>query len=304
MPNNLITIQEYSREEILESLELAKKFEQEPNRPLLNDKVIASLFYEPSTRTKLSFEAAASRLGAKVIGFSDTKITSETKGETLRDTIKIVTNYADLIVIRHPLDGSARFVAEIASVPVINAGDGSNQHPTQTLLDLYSILKTQGTLENLQINIVGDLKYGRTVHSLIHAMSHFSPSFIFISPKELRLPEEYRNLLDSKNISYVESTDLDEGIKEASIIYMTRVQGERFSDPIEYEKVKESYRLTLPMLEGCKPNMKILHPLPRVNEIDIRVDDSPHAYYFEQAENGIYVRMAIMASLLLKTTDF
>ncbi|MFA5713932.1 MAG: aspartate carbamoyltransferase [Bacteroidales bacterium] len=304
MPNNLITIQEYSKEEILGALELASKFEKEPNRPILSDKVVASLFYEPSTRTKLSFESAAGRLGAKVIGFSDTTVTSETKGESLRDTIKIVTNYADLIVIRHPLDGSARFVAEIATVPVINAGDGTNQHPTQTLLDLYSILKTQGRLENLQITIVGDLKYGRTVHSLIHAMSHFSPSFIFVSPHELRLPQEYRDFLTSQAIPFKESSNLEEGIEGASILYMTRVQKERFSDPVEYEKVKESYRLTLPMLKGALPNMKILHPLPRVNEIEIAVDDSPHAYYFQQAENGIYVRMAIMASLLLKRVDF
>lgn len=209
----------------------------------------------------------------------------------------MVSNYADLIVMRHPLDGSARYASEVSSVPVINAGDGSNQHPTQTLLDLYSILKTQGRLENLKINMVGDLKYGRTVHSLLQAMSHFNPEFLFTSPEELKMPHEYKEFLTKRGIPYRETTNLIDGINDSDIIYMTRVQRERFTDPVEYERVKNVYSLNLSMLEGCKSNMKILHPLPRVNEISQDVDSSHHAYYFEQAENGVYTRMAIIAKL-------
>ncbi len=277
---------------------MAEEFEKNPNQPLFKGKVIASIFFEPSTRTRLSFETAANRLGARVIGFSDSVNTSLSKGETLKDTIKMISNYADLIVMRHPLEGSARYASEISAVPVINAGDGSNQHPTQTLLDLYSIFKTQGTLENLRINIAGDLKYGRTVHSLIQAMSHFSPSFLFTSPAELSLPKEYKDYLKERGIEYKETHNLSEGIADSDIIYMTRVQRERFTDPIEYERVRNVYVLTGPMIKSCKPNMKILHPLPRVNEISIDVDDSTHAYYFEQARNGIYTRMAIITKLL------
>lgn len=298
MPKHLISIHDYTREDIIATLRLAKEFEAEPNRPIFRDKVIASIFFEPSTRTRLSFETAANRLGARIIGFPDGGNTSVTKGESLKDTIKMVSNYADLIIIRHPLEGSARYASEVSSVPVINAGDGANQHPTQTLLDLFSILKTQGTLEGLKLNVAGDLKYGRTVHSLIQAMSHFSPSFTFISPDELKLPREYKEFLLSLKIPFNESSVLTDNINEADIIYMTRVQKERFSDPIEFEKVKNVYSLTNSMLSGCKSSMKILHPLPRVNEIDQDVDNSPHAYYFNQAQNGVYTRMAIIASLL------
>ncbi|MDP3436943.1 MAG: aspartate carbamoyltransferase [Bacteroidales bacterium] len=298
MPKHLISIHDFSREEILKTLKAAAAFEQNPSQPIFADKVIASIFFEPSTRTRLSFEAAANRLGARVIGFSDIGNTSVTKGETLKDTIKMVSNYADLIVIRHPLDGSARYASEVSSVPVINAGDGTNQHPTQTMLDLYSILKTQGKLDNLKINMVGDLKYGRTVHSLLQAMSHFNPSFLFTSPEELKMPQEYKEYLEKLNIPYKETKHLNDGINDADIIYMTRVQRERFTDPIEYERVKNIYSLNLSMISNCKPNMKILHPLPRVNEISQDVDSSNHAYYFEQAENGVYTRMAIIALLL------
>ena len=203
-----------------------------------------------------------------------------------------------MIVMRHPLEGSARYASEISSVPVINAGDGANQHPSQTLLDLYSILKTQNRLDNLKINLVGDLKYGRTVHSLLQAMSHFNPTFIFTSPEELRMPTQYKKYLKGLNISYLETTNLSEGIADSDIIYMTRVQRERFTDPIEYERVKNVYSLNSSMLKGCKETMKILHPLPRVNEISQDVDESAHAYYFQQAENGVYTRMAIIRKLL------
>ena len=298
MIKHLISIHDFSREDILQTLEMAALFEKERSKPIFYDKVIACIFFEPSTRTRLSFETAANRLGARVIGFADAGSTSVTKGETLKDTIKMVSNYADMIVMRHPLEGSARYASEVSSVPVINAGDGANQHPSQTLLDLYSILKTQGKLDNLKINMVGDLKYGRTVHSLLQAMSHFKPTFIFTSPEELKMPPEYKKYLDNLNIPYTETSNLSNGITDSDIIYMTRVQRERFTDPIEYERVKNTYSLNNSMLKGSKETMKILHPLPRVNEISQDVDESNHAYYFQQAENGVYTRMAVISKLL------
>ncbi len=297
MSRNLISIQDFSKEEILEVLKMAAGYEKNPSQPIFRDKVVASIFFEPSTRTRLSFETAANRLGARVIGFSDAGNTSVTKGETIKDTIKMVSNYADLIVMRHPLEGSARYASEISPVPVINAGDGSNQHPSQTLLDLYSIQKTQGRLDNLFINIVGDLKYGRTVHSLLQAMSHFNPTFLFTAPEELKLPNEYKEYLRKRNIRFEETRNLTDGICQSDILYMTRVQRERFTDAIEYERVKNVYSLNNSMLEGAKPNMKILHPLPRVNEIALDVDNSDHAYYFDQAKNGVFTRMAIITKL-------
>ncbi len=265
---------------------------------LLERKVVACLFFEPSTRTRLSFETAINRLGGRVIGFSDASSSSTSKGETLKDTIKIVSNYADLIVMRHPLEGSARFASEQSSVPIINAGDGANQHPTQTLLDLYSIKKTQKTLNDLNIFMVGDLKYGRTVHSLLQAMSHFNPIFNFISPKKLNMPTEYKLWLDNKKIRYFEHDAFTDIISEADILYMTRVQQERFADPMEYEEVKNFYILRNSMLANTKDNLRILHPLPRVNEISTDVDANPKAYYFQQAENGVYARMATIVSIL------
>ena len=298
MKKSLISIRDFTKEEILHVLETPKEFEQNKEQKFLEGKVIASLFFEPSTRTRLSFETAINRLGAKVIGFSDATNTSQSKGETLKDTIKMVSNYVDMIVMRHPLEGSSRYASEVADVPVVNAGDGANQHPSQTLLDLYSILQTQGTLEGLTINMVGDLKYGRTTHSLIQAMSHFNPKFIFTSPDELKMPKEYKGFLDRRNIEYIETDSLDAHLNECDILYMTRVQQERFTDPMEYERVKDVYTLNASMLGSVRDNMKILHPLPRVTEIDQDVDDTPYAYYFKQAENGLYVRMAIISYLL------
>jgi aspartate carbamoyltransferase catalytic subunit len=295
---SLVSITDYSKPEYLKILEVAADFENNSYQNLLNGKVISTLFFEPSTRTRLSFESAISRLGGKVIGFSDASSSSVTKGETLYDTIKVVSNYAELIVMRHPLEGSARYASEHSRVPVVNAGDGANQHPTQTLLDLYSIFKTQGKLENLSISMVGDLKYGRTVHSLLMALSFFNAKFNFISPDELKMPSEYKMYLDKLGLSYTEDKDIGDNIKNADIIYMTRVQKERFSDPIEYERTKNAYVLKNDMLDGSKTTMKVLHPLPRVNEIDQQVDASPHAYYFEQTENGVYVRQAIIALIL------
>ena len=245
---SLISISDYSKDDILRILELAAGFEANPNQPLMRDKVVASLFFEPSTRTRLSFETAMNRLGARVIGFSDASSSSTTKGESLKDTIKMVSNYADLIVMRHPLEGSARYASEQSRVPVINAGDGANQHPTQTLLDLYSIQKTQGTLENLSIVMVGDLKYGRTVHSLLMALSHFNPTFFFVAPKEMSMPREYKRFLQEKGIPFYEQFEMG-NIDKADILYMTRVQKERFSDPIEYERVKNTYVLWMQILK-------------------------------------------------------
>jgi aspartate carbamoyltransferase catalytic subunit len=295
---SLVSINDYSKEEYLQILEIAAKFEENPMQSLLEGHVIATLFFEPSTRTRLSFESAVNRLSGRIIGFADAGITSASKGETLRDTIKIVSNYCDLIVMRHPLEGSARFASEVAGVPVVNAGDGANQHPTQTLLDLYSIQKTQHTLDDLNIFMVGDLKYGRTVHSLLMAMSKFNATFNFISPDELKMPDEYKIYLDNLGIKYYEHKDFTDIISHADIIYMTRVQQERFSDPIEYEKVKNAYILKNHMLEATKDTVKVLHPLPRVNEISVDVDDNMKAYYFTQALNGVYTRMAIITSIL------
>ena len=295
---SLVSINDLSRDKILSLLETAEKFEQNPNSKILDGRVVGSLFFEPSTRTRLSFETAANRLGARVIGFSDAATSSSSKGETLKDTIMMVSSYADVIVMRHRLEGAARYASEVSPVPVINAGDGANQHPSQTLLDLYSILKTQGTLEGLTINMVGDLKYGRTTHSLLQAMSHFKTKFVFTAPEELKMPKEYKEFLDSKGIEYIETASLEEHLNNCDILYMTRVQQERFTDPIEYERVKDCYSLDAEMLANVKDNMKILHPLPRVNEISQDVDETPYAYYFKQAENGLYVRMAIISYLL------
>jgi len=295
---SLVSIDDLTTNDILKILDLAVEFEKNPVQKLLEGRVIATLFFEPSTRTRLSFESAINRLGGKIVGFSDASSSSVSKGETLYDTIRTVNNYCDLIVMRHPVEGSARFASEIATVPVINAGDGANQHPTQTLLDLYSIRKTQGTLDNLNIFMVGDLKYGRTVHSLMMAMSRWNATFNFIAPDELKMPDEFKLYLDNMGLKYYEHTDFTDIISRADIIYMTRVQRERFSDPIEYEKVKNVYVLKDKMLINTKPNMRILHPLPRVNEIHIDVDRNPKAYYFEQALNGVYTRQAILCSLL------
>ena len=297
--SSLVSIAELSREKILYLMELAQEFEQRPNRKLLDGRIVATLFFEPSTRTRLSFETAAHRLGASVIGFTDPKVTSSTKGETLKDTIMMVANHSDVIVMRHFLEGGALYASELTQTPVVNAGDGAHQHPSQTLLDLYTMLQTQGRLDNLNIHLVGDLKYGRTVHSLIMAMRHFNPTFHFIAPKELAMPEEYKQYCNKHGIKFVEHEEFNEDtIAEADIIYMTRVQRERFSDLMEYERVKDVYILRGDMLGKAKENMRILHPLPRVNEITQDVDDTSHAYYFQQALNGLYAREAILCDVL------
>ena len=297
--NSLVSISDIGKDEIMRLLRQASYFEANPNQRILQGKVVETLFFEPSTRTRLSFETAVNRLGGRIIGFSDASTTSSSKGETLKDTIKMVSNYADLIVMRHYLEGAARYATEVTDVPVINAGDGANQHPTQTMLDLYSIYKTQGTLDNLTITMVGDLKYGRTVHSLLMALQYFNPTFNFIACKELEMPREYIRFCDEHGIKYNEYRDFTpEVINNTDILYMTRVQRERFTDIMEYEKVKDLYNLNVKMLEGSRDNLRVLHPLPRVNEIDQDVDDSPKAYYFQQAKNGLYARQAIICRAL------
>ena len=300
MTKSFVTIADLSKEKIMSLLEAAARFEENPNRKTLDGKVIATLFFEPSTRTRLSFETAVNRLGGRVIGFSDAATSSSSKGESLKDTIMMVSNYADLIVMRHHLEGAARYASEVSPVPIINAGDGANQHPTQTLLDLYTIMETQGRLDNIDINMVGDLKYGRTVHSLLQALSHFSPSFTFTSPTELEMPQEYKEFLNEKKIPFRETTELEQYLNDTDILYMTRIQQERFTDPVEYEKVKNVYSLNKSMLGSVRENMRILHPLPRLQEIANDVDETPYASYFKQAENGMYVRMAIISYLLGK----
>ena len=260
MRHDFVTIADLPKEKLMYLLEMAQEFEKHPNRELLKGKVVATLFFEPSTRTRLSFETAANRLGARVIGFSDAKASSVVKGETLKDTVLMVSNYADVIVMRHFVEGAAQYASEVAPVPIVNAGDGAHMHPSQCLLDLYSIYKTQGTLENLNIYLVGDLKYGRTVHSLITAMRHFNPTFHFIAPKELAMPEEYKLYCKEHNIKFEEHTEFNEA--------------------------------------KAKPNMKVLHPLPRVNEIAYDVDESSHAYYIQQAGNGLFAREAIFCYVL------
>ncbi len=294
---NLVSITDFTKEQYLRILDIAADFEKTPNQKLLKDHVVGSLFFEPSTRTRLSFETAANRLGARVVGFSDSGSTSVKKGESLKDTIMMVSSYVDIIVMRHPREGAARWASEVSSVPVINAGDGANQHPTQCLLDMYSIMQTQGTLDNLNIAFVGDLKYGRTVHSLVQAMCNFNATFHLVSPEELKLPSASKMHIKNNNLEYHQYTELADIMPIADIIYMTRIQQERFSDPLEYEKVKNSYVLNRALLHNCKPNMKILHPLPRVNEISEDVDETPQAFYFKQAENGVYVRQALLAAI-------
>jgi len=296
---SLVSINDYSKEDILDILDLAEGFEKDPRQKILSNHVIASLFFEPSTRTRLSFESAINQLGGRVIGFSDASSSSVKKGESLRDTIQTVSLYSDLIVMRHPLEGSARFASEVSDTPIINAGDGANQHPTQCLLDLYSIRKTQGSLDNLNIAFVGDLKYGRTVHSLVIALTMFkNVTFHLVSPQELKLPRSIKNFILDAGLTYNQYDDIAQIIDDVDILYMTRIQRERFADSVEYERVKNSYILNNAMLENSKDNLRILHPLPRVNEISEDVDSNEKAYYFQQAENGVYVRQALLASIL------
>jgi len=295
---NLISMRDLDKDQILTLIDLAEKIEKKEKQPDMRGRVMASLFFEPSTRTQLSFDTAMKRLGGEVIKMSGTKGTSVEKGETLSDTVRIINQYSDIIVVRHPNEGAARYISEQVNIPVVNAGDGSNQHPSQSMLDLYSIYKTQGTLNDLTIALVGDLKYGRTVHSLVYALSTFSPKFIFISPESLAMPDYIKEELSRLGVNFKESENLDEVVNNLDIMYVTRIQKERFADLQDYERVKNAYIIRAAQLENVKKNFKILHPLPRVNEIHVDVDALPAAYYFQQAGNGVFMRQSILSTLL------
>ena len=298
---DIITTEDLTQEDILHILDVSGKMEEtvakESISTLLADKMVAIIFLEPSTRTMLSFVSAANRLSAKVIQVAGAKSSSASKGESLSDTARTIEGYVDCIVIRQSQIGGARIVADAVDVPVINAGDGSSQHPTQALLDMYTIKKERGTLEGLTIGMVGDLKFGRTVHSLSYALSHFKPSYIYCSPKELSMPEKIVSDMKDRGIDVQISNSMEDAL-QADIIYMTRIQRERFDDPAEYEKLKGSYVLTRDILKKSKKDTLIMHPLPRVDEIAPEVDELPNAAYFRQAHNGVYLRMALLALVL------
>lgn len=301
MTNSLISPNDLSKEELNEIFNLAHQIISNPQEfsQVCNGKILATLFFEPSTRTRFSFEAAMMRLGGKILGFSEPNSSSTAKGETLADTIRMVSIYSDIIAMRHPVEGSAKLASMYSTVPLINAGDGAHQHPTQTLTDLLTIKSIKGTLEGNTIGICGDLKYGRTVASLITAMSAYDGTkFVLISPKELRVPDYIRELLENNDIEYKEVERLEDYIDELDILYMTRVQKERFQDENQYEKLKDSYILDTEKMDKAKENMIVMHPLPRVNEISVEVDKDERAVYFKQAEYGMYVRMALIIKLL------
>ena len=299
---NVLSISDFSKEELLKVTDVAAEIDR--NLAIFSDalkgKIVATLFFEPSTRTRMSFQAAMQRMGGSVIGFSDVSTSSLKKGESLPDTIKVVSGYCDVIVMRHPDAGSVAKAAEDASVPVINAGDGPREHPTQTILDVYTIMKERGNLENLKVGFVGDLKHGRTVHSLVTAMSHFNSEFYFVSNESLKMPEEYLKNLKSRGVKYREETDLLKVSKELDVIYVTRVQSERFENRQDYENSKKGYKLDASLAESIRENAIILHPLPRVDELDPELDKLKQSIYFKQAHNGIPVRMALLGLVLGK----
>ncbi|MDA0150369.1 aspartate carbamoyltransferase [Vibrio sp. LaRot3] len=300
---HIISIPELSRAELELIVDTAARLKAEPNPELLKNKVVASCFFEPSTRTRLSFETAVQRLGGTVIGFDNGGNTSlAKKGESLADSVQVISSYVDAYVMRHPQEGAARLAAEFSNgVPVINGGDGANQHPTQTLLDLFSIYETQGTLDNLNVAFVGDLKYGRTVHSLTQALAKFdNVRFFFIAPDALAMPDYICEELDEAGIKFSMHSNIEEVVPELDVLYMTRVQKERF-DESEYAHMKSAFILTAATLTEARDNLKVLHPLPRVDEITTDVDKTKHAYYFEQAENGVYAREALLALVLNET---
>ncbi len=304
MKKDIISMNDMAKEEIMEILRLAKKIENTPEEEklkILSGKIVSTLFFEPSTRTKMSFESAAYRLGANVLQLPPAEYSSLKKGESFLDTIKMVESYSDVIVVRHPFDGAARLASVTSRKPVINAGDGSNQHPSQTLLDLYTILEEKGTLENLSIAFVGDLKYGRTVHSLMRALTHFNPTVYFVAPQILQMPDYLLENLRKNNIKYEILSDFRDCLDKIDVFYMTRIQKERFLDVDEYEKLKGVYIINKKNIIGkCKEDMIILHPLPRVDEISTDLDSTKHALYFKQAKNGIPIRQAMMLKVLEK----
>jgi len=296
---DIVSIRSFTREEIDYILEVSRAMEPlvEKGSNMLRGKVLAELFFEPSTRTMLSFQTAMYKLGGNVIGFAEPGVSSIWKGESLADTVRVVENYSDVIVLRHPLEGAARFAAEYARVPVINAGSGAEEHPTQALLDLYTIVKAKGKIDGLNIILMGDLRYGRTVHSLAYALSLYDVRLSLISPNLLKMRSEViEDIKDRIEVS--EHTDLMEVLPEADVLYVTRIQKERFPDLAEYEKVRGSYVIDLNVLKKAKDDLIVLHPLPRIDEIAVEVDSTPFAKYFEQARNGVVVRMALLALVL------
>ncbi|MDA0120414.1 aspartate carbamoyltransferase [Vibrio sp. T11.5] len=300
---HIISIPELSRNELELIVDTAARLKAEPDPTLLKNKVVASCFFEPSTRTRLSFETAVQRLGGTIIGFDNGGNTSlAKKGETLADSVQVIASYVDAFVMRHPQEGAARLASEFSNgVPVVNGGDGANQHPTQTLLDLFSIYETQGTLDNLNVAFVGDLKYGRTVHSLTQALAKFNNvRFFFIAPEALAMPDYICEELEEADIQFSMHNNIEDVVPELDILYMTRVQKERF-DESEYAHIKSAFILTADTLKEARENLRVLHPLPRVDEITTDVDKTPHAYYFEQAENGVYAREALLALVLSET---
>ena len=297
---SLVTIAEHSKEKILYMIEMAKQFEARPNRRLLEGKVVATLFFEPSTRTRLSFEAAMLNLGGHVLGFPSETVSSASKGESVADTIRVVSCYADIVAMRHPKEGAPLRASRYSRIPVINAGDGGHQHPTQTLTDLLTIRSLKGRLDNMTIGLCGDLKFGRTVHSLIHALVRYPGiRFVLISPEELRIPSYIRDdVLRENNIEFEEVERLEDALPKLDVLYMTRVQKERFFNEEDYVRMKDFYVLDKQKMELAPKDMYILHPLPRVNEIAVEVDDDPRAAYFKQAQYAVYARMALILTLL------
>jgi aspartate carbamoyltransferase catalytic subunit len=299
MDRDIVSIKDFTREEIDYILKITASMEQiaKKGSDMLHGKILATLFFEPSTRTRLSFEAAMNKLGGTAIGFAEPKVSAIKKGENLADTIRVVENYADVMVLRHPLEGAARLAAEFANVPVINAGSGAEEHPTQALLDLYTILKEKSTIDGLNITLMGDLRYGRTVHSLAYALSLYKVKLSLVSPELLRMRREVTDIIKEK-IEVVEGSSIEEVLPETDVLYVTRIQEERFPDPAEYAKVSGTYKIDIHTLKDAKEDMIIMHPLPRVDEIDHEVDNTLHARYFQQVWNGIVMRTALLALIL------
>ncbi len=297
---DVLSIRDFTKDEIMHILITARKFKKKVNPTLLKHKVLASLFFEPSTRTRFSFESAMERLGGSILSLTEAKTSSASKGESLSDSIKIMEKYCDVIVMRHSLEGAARLASEVSNNPILNGGDGANQHPTQTFLDLFSILETQGRLNRLNVALVGDLKYGRTTHSLAYALGMFGTRLHFVAPNGLQMPQSVLYELKKLKAKYSTHKQPTNIMSKLDIFYATRIQKERFPDPVEYEKVKDAYIISNKLLTKVKKNFRVLHPLPRVNEINYEVDNTPYAYYFQQAENGLYIREALLALVLGK----
>jgi len=300
---HILSARDFTREEIDFILEIGKKMANNKYSKLLDDKIMATLFFEPSTRTRLSFESAMLRLGGKVIGFTSRDVSSVKKGESIADTIRTVENYSDIIIIRHPLEGVARMAAKFSSIPIINGGSGSAEHPTQALLDLFTIKEECGTIDGLNIGLCGDLKYGRTVHSLAYLFSNYNINLYLISPASLKMRFRITDWLYDKKMKFKETEKFKEILPILDILYMTRIQEERFLEAEEYEKVKDVYVLTKKDLDNTKENFRLMHPLPRVGEISPDIDKSPKAIYFKQMKYGLYLRMALLA-LVLKGNNF